>query len=77
MKLVIRLVAVVAIVLILQPDVAFEEDTTQAEEMQEQMRLMQSQVESIRDAQDPQTRQRLVREHWTTMQRMSEMMEKG
>lgn len=77
MKLVIRLVAVVAIVLILQPDAAFQEDTTQAEEMQEHMRLMQSQVESIRDAQDPQTRQRLVREHWTTMQRMSAMMEKG
>ena len=77
MKLVIRLVAVVAIVLILQPDVAFQEEPTQAEEMQEQMRLMQSQVESIRDAQDPQTRQRLVREHWTTMQRMSAMMEKG
>jgi len=77
MKLVIRLVAVVAIVLILQPDVAFHENTTREEEMQEQMRLMQSQVESIRDAQDPQTRQRLVREHWTTMQRMSAMMEEG
>lgn len=40
----------------------------QLAEAQAQMRKMQEQMEHIRQTQDPQERQRLLQEHWTTMQ---------
>lgn len=38
------------------------------EQMQEQMRLMQSQMEKINKTQDPKERERLLEEHWNAMQ---------
>lgn len=38
-------------------------------QMQEQMRLMQSQMERIAKTQDPAERQRLLEEHWASMQK--------
>ena len=48
------------------------------EQMQDQMRLMQSQMEKINKTQDPQERQRLLEEHWNSMQKaMGTMMMGG
>lgn len=38
--------------------------------MQEHMQRMQEQMHQIQRTQDPQTRQRLMREHWQTMRSM-------
>jgi hypothetical protein len=49
------------------PDVkAFDKQLAEA---QAQMKLMQEQMERIRQTQDPQERQRLLQEHWATMQK--------
>jgi hypothetical protein len=49
------------------PDVkAFDKQLAEA---QAQMRLMQEQMDRIRQTQDPQERQRLLQEHWATMQK--------
>lgn len=37
-------------------------------QMLEQMKTMQAQMEKIRQTQDPQARQKLLEEHWTSMQ---------
>jgi len=42
-------------------------DKTMAQ-MLEQMKTMQAQMEKIRQSQDPQARQKLLQEHWTSMQ---------
>ncbi len=48
------------------------------EQMQEQMRLMQSQMDKIDKTQDPKERQRLLEEHWNSMQKaMGTMMMGG
>lgn len=48
------------------PDVA--EFDKQMAQMQQTMQRMQEQMEEIRQTQDPQERQKLLQEHWTTMQ---------
>lgn len=40
----------------------------QLAQIQEQMKTMQAQMDQIRQTQDPQERQRLMQQHWTTMQ---------
>lgn len=40
----------------------------QAAQVQEHIQKMQEQMEKIRQTQDPQERQRLLQEHWATMQ---------
>lgn len=55
------------------PDVA--EFDKQAAQLQEQMKTMQEQMEKIRQTQDPQERQNLLQEHWTTMQSGMGMMQ--
>jgi hypothetical protein len=48
------------------------------EKMQEQMRLMQSQMDKIDKTEDPQERHRLLEEHWNSMQKaMGTMMMGG
>jgi hypothetical protein len=42
--------------------------------MQEQMRLMQSQMEQLGKTQEPAERQRLLQSHWTAMQQMMTTM---
>jgi TolA-binding protein len=44
-------------------------------QMQEQMRLMQSQMRRLNDTRDPNERQRLLEEHGATMQKMMASME--
>lgn len=54
------------------PDVArFDEQMAQ---LQENIKKMQEQMNNIRQTQDPQERQRLLQEHWTTMQSGMRMM---
>jgi len=54
------------------PDVAkFDKQMAQ---IQENLKVMQEQMDKIRQTQDPQERQRLLQEHWTTMQGTSGMM---
>jgi hypothetical protein len=43
--------------------------------MQEQMKLMQSQMEQIAKTQDPKQRQRLLQDHMTAMQKMMSAMQ--
>jgi len=38
------------------------------------MKKMQEQMDKIRQTQDPQVRQKLLNEHWTTMQGNMQMM---
>lgn len=40
----------------------------QLAQVQEHMKLMQAQMERMRATQDPQERQKLLQEHWTSMQ---------
>lgn len=40
----------------------------QLAQVQEQMKAMQAQMDQIRQTQDPQERQRLLQQHWATMQ---------
>ena len=50
----------------------------QLAQMQENVSKMQEQMDKIRQTQDPQERQRLLQEHWTTMQgAMATMHEMG
>lgn len=54
------------------PDVAkFDKQMVQ---IQENLQRMQVQMDKIRQSQDPQERQRLLQEHWTTMQSAMGMM---
>lgn len=54
------------------PDVAkFDKQMAQA---QENMKRMQEQMDKIRQTQDPQTRQKLLQDHWATMQNNMQMM---
>lgn len=54
------------------PNVAdFDKQMAQA---QEHMKRMQEQMDKIRQTQDPQERQRLLQEHWATMQNNMQMM---
>lgn len=46
----------------------------QLPQMQENMNKMQEQMEKIRQTQDPQERQRLLQEHWSTMQSAMALM---
>jgi hypothetical protein len=48
------------------PDTA--EFDRQLAKVQEQMKAMQAQMDQIRQTQDPQERQRLLQQHWATMQ---------
>lgn len=47
----------------------------QAVQVQEHIQKMQEQMERIRQTQDPQERQRLLQEHWATMQNGMGMMQ--
>ena len=49
----------------------FDKQMAQA---QENMKKMQEQMDKIRQTQDPQVRQKLLNEHWTTMQGNMQMM---
>ncbi len=54
------------------PDVAkFDKQMAQ---IQENLKTMQQQMDKIRQTQDPQERQRLLQEHWATMQSAGGMM---
>lgn len=54
------------------PNVAdFDKQMAQA---QENMKKMQEQMDKLRQTQDPQVRQKLLEEHWTTMQGNMQMM---
>ena len=55
-----------------QPNVA--EFDKQAAQIQENMRKMQEQMDQISKTQNPQERQKLLQEHWTTMQGTMGMM---
>ncbi|MFM0036225.1 hypothetical protein [Paraburkholderia strydomiana] len=50
-----------------QPPSSAEFDKNLAQ-LQEQMKAMQAQMEQIRKTQDPQERQKLLEQHWATMQ---------
>jgi len=50
-----------------QPPAAAEFDKNLAQ-VQEQMKTMQAQMDQIRKTQDPQERQKLLEQHWATMQ---------
>lgn len=54
------------------PNVA--EFDKQAAQVQENIRVMQEQMDKIRQTQDPQARQKLLQEHWATMQSGMGMM---
>lgn len=43
-------------------------------QVQENINTMQQQMDKIRQTQDPQARQRLLQEHWTTMQSSMQLM---
>lgn len=66
-----------------QPAIAQAPAPDQAEvdqqyaKMQEQMKLMQSQMDRIGKTQDPQERQRLMQEHMSSMQAMMALMRNG
>jgi hypothetical protein len=91
MKHIVNLVAVVLLALASQAALAQAKDQAPAaaastpaqadqrfEQMQEQMSLMQSQMEKIGKTQDPKERQRLLEEHWNSMQKaMGTMMMGG
>ncbi len=49
----------------------FDKQMAQA---QENMKKMQAQMDEIRQTQDPQARQKLLRDHWATMQGNMQMM---
>lgn len=55
------------------PNVA--EYDKQMAKMQENMQKMQEQMDKLQQTQDPQERQRLLNEHWTTMQNNMDMMQ--
>lgn len=55
-----------------QPNVA--EFDKQMAQVQENMKKMQEQMDKIRQTQDPKERQKLLEEHWTTMQSTMGMM---
>jgi hypothetical protein len=46
----------------------------QMAQMQQNMKAMQEQMDKIRQTQDPQARQQLLQEHWTTMQNNMQLM---
>lgn len=46
----------------------------QMAQVQENMRAMQEQMDRIRQTEDPQARQKLLQDHWTTMQNNMQMM---
>ena len=89
MKRLTHIAAVMLFALTIQPAIAQQSDTnksaaqpapTPAEvdqqfaKMQEQMRLMQSQMEQLGKTQDPTERQKLLQSHWTAMQQMMTTM---
>jgi hypothetical protein len=47
----------------------------QMKQMQEKMKKMQDQMDKIHQTKDPQTRQKLLKEHWSTMQNNMHMMD--
>lgn len=47
----------------------------QATQIQENIKTMQEQMDKIRQSQDPQERQKLLQEHWLTMQSGMTMMQ--
>jgi hypothetical protein len=51
-----------------------EEFDKQLAKMQEQMKKMQEQMAKIQQTQDPQERQKLLQDHWATMQNMMTLM---
>ena len=78
MKLFVNLVAVALLGLAVQPAVsappAGDSDTAAPAAMQEQMKLMQSQMEKLGKTRDPKERQRLLQEHMASMQAMMATM---
>lgn len=54
------------------PDIAAFDK--QAEQIRQHMKTMQDEMDKIRQTQDPQARQKLLQEHWTTMQSTMEIM---
>lgn len=68
------LAALLATAAVLQVARAAETDP-QTAQMQEHMRLMQSQMEQMASTRDPKERQRLYEEHWATMQKMMGTMQ--
>lgn len=46
----------------------------QMAQVQENMRAMQEQMDRIRQTEDPQARQKLLQDHWTTMQNNMQLM---
>lgn len=54
------------------PDIA--EFDKQMAQMQDNMKKMQAQMEQIRQTRNPQARQKLLAEHWTTMQGNMQLM---
>jgi len=91
MKLMTGMVAVVALLALAGPPAVAQDKgkdaapaapvpaqvDAQFAKMQEQMRLMQTQMEKIGKTQDPKERQRLLEEHWTAMQAMMVTMHNG
>src|SRR5690348_15399525 len=57
-----------------QPASTPAEIDQQFAKMQEQMRLMQSQMEQLAKTKDPAERQRLLESHWASMQQMMTTM---
>ena len=55
------------------PNVA--EFDKQMKQIQENMKKMQQEMDKIHQTQDPQKRQKLLKEHWSTMQNNMHMME--
>lgn len=51
-----------------------QEYDKQMAQAQENMKKMQEQMEKIRQTQDPQARQKLLQEHWATMQNNMQIM---
>ncbi len=55
------------------PNVA--EFDKQMQQIQENMKKMQDEMDKIHQTKDPQTRQKLLKDHWSTMQNNMQMME--
>ena len=79
MKLLVSLIAVALVGLAAHPAAsappAGDSDTAAPAAMQEQMKLMQSQMDQIAKTQDPKERQRLLQDHMAAMQKMMTAMQ--
>ena len=57
-----------------QPAPDVQDFDKQMEQAQQYMAQMQEQMDNIRETQDPQMRQKLLQEHWATMQKNMQLM---